>query len=449
MIQPRRIILFLPFLLFLTNGTFPNQTPASHSNSQKTFPATIVHGGAGRDTIVGGSGNDFLSGGAGGDTIVGGPGRDTIKCGSGGADIVYASAADTLQGCAGDTIVKFSPFVASTNIPARLQWNANYGYCGETSLIDAGMALGQYTSQWTARGLASTGNQWLEGSQLLLGTPPQGNLLVAANAMRLDASAINTDSQSTSTYLAWIKEHVVAGDTVIMGVYNNVNILGEDAPGDPYYDHIVPVVRVGSQQPLLGTNASRYFANDTITFSDNGLFTPHPNTQPNVPGNTPNNPSGSTEFTYEFGTFQKTRAQANKGSSVADLYSIREFAPNFAAAVTSVIDETVGGPVTIPVSLTSSTNNEGFENQTNLYAAPNATPIILTAQVKIPDQSQHYTLYRYDSFDAVPTSDFNTNGANAAQSWNISAGSGPTFSVNVPATSGDTQVFRAVPTTAS
>ncbi|MFZ8911013.1 MAG: hypothetical protein ACO20A_10210, partial [Candidatus Nanopelagicales bacterium] len=41
------------------------------------------------------------------------------------------------------------------NMAPRLQWNANGGYCGEVSFISAGMRYGQYTSQWTARSLAS------------------------------------------------------------------------------------------------------------------------------------------------------------------------------------------------------------------------------------------------------------------------------------------------------
>ena len=42
-------------------------------------------------------------------------------------------------------------------VAPRLQWNSNYGYCGETSFISAGMYFGQYTSQWTARSAASPG----------------------------------------------------------------------------------------------------------------------------------------------------------------------------------------------------------------------------------------------------------------------------------------------------
>lgn len=67
-----------------------------------------------------------------------------------------------------------------TVMSPRFQWNANSGYCGETAFISAGMRFGQYTSQWTARSLASPGvDQWKPSSQLLLGV----NDLRAAKAI--------------------------------------------------------------------------------------------------------------------------------------------------------------------------------------------------------------------------------------------------------------------------
>ena len=36
----------------------------------------------------------------------------------------------------------------SLDMPPRLQWNTNYGYCGEVSLISAGLFFGQYCSQY-------------------------------------------------------------------------------------------------------------------------------------------------------------------------------------------------------------------------------------------------------------------------------------------------------------
>jgi hypothetical protein len=56
------------------------------------------------------------------------------------------------------------------NIPPRLQWNENYGYCGSTSMICAGLYFGAYISQYDNRRIASNStNQKEESSQLLLG----------------------------------------------------------------------------------------------------------------------------------------------------------------------------------------------------------------------------------------------------------------------------------------
>ncbi|ORY46796.1 hypothetical protein BCR33DRAFT_715229 [Rhizoclosmatium globosum] len=37
----------------------------------------------------------------------------------------------------------------------RVQWGANWGYCGELSFISSGLLLGQYVSQYDARGAAT------------------------------------------------------------------------------------------------------------------------------------------------------------------------------------------------------------------------------------------------------------------------------------------------------
>ena len=67
-----------------------------------------LHGGDGDDKLVGtyradvmdgGAGNDQVSGGSGNDTLTGGPGADVVSCGSGGADDAFVDAADRVSGC--------------------------------------------------------------------------------------------------------------------------------------------------------------------------------------------------------------------------------------------------------------------------------------------------------------------------------------------------------------
>ena len=311
-------------------------------------------------------------------------------------------------------------------MPPRLQWNANDGYCGETSFISAGLRYGQYTSQWTARSLASPGiPQWKSDSQLLLGV----NDLTAARAMRLEATDFRWRQQrSTEQYLRWIKKRFLRGDVVIMGVLNNVTTLGETPPGDREYDHIVPVMGIGSTTSLR-TGRKTYYASDAIIISDNGLYNVGP-TYPYL-------------YSYRFADFPRSRKAANQPGG--PLYSLRDRPANYAVAISGVADT---DHVTIPVRLTSNANGEGEWNVAVGKQPPAPTPITLTAHVTIPDDQVAYTVYLYDDFADVPTSNFNANADRAIETWQIPAGAGSRWSVTIDAMSDQTRAFRAVPVSA-
>lgn len=68
----------------------------------------------------------------------------------------FAASADTAQ------------HSRKNNIPPRHQWEANYGYCGEVSLISAGLYYGQYVSQYDARAI----DQNLNEAAMDLGSRP-------------------------------------------------------------------------------------------------------------------------------------------------------------------------------------------------------------------------------------------------------------------------------------
>ena len=324
-------------------------------------------------------------------------------------------------------------------------------------MIVAGMRVGQYTSQWIARSLAAPRiNQTLEASQLLIGTsPPVGNAVTAAAGMRLNLLSYDTaNGGSTPAYLAWVKQRFLAGNTVIIGVLNNVNMLGEYPPGDAEYDHIVPVMGVGSEQPFTAENTGKYFPTDTLTISDNGLYVPRGK---NVPGNSSGNPRGSSLYTYPFAEFQKTRAQANKGRGAGSLYSVLlatgTSLGNYAVAVTGVMDNSPGGPFVVPVTLASTAKDEGFPTVDPMAKPPAAKRTTITAAVTIPDATQAYRLYEYTRFSAVPRGNFNAAAvaypSDVARSWDIPAGSGSTYTVKLQNVStAGTYVFRAVPVSA-
>lgn len=322
----------------------------------------------------------------------------------------------------------FTYYSRGTTMTPRFQWNANGGYCGETSFISAGMHYGQYTSQWTARAVASPGvAQTKVKSQLLLGAGE--NDLRAARAMKLNAARFDSGHQrSVAQYLTWVKDKYLKGHVVIMGVLNNVRTLNEPLPGDSVYDHIVPVLGIGSSRPL-NAYAQDYLASDDITISDNGLH----DIGPNIP----------YLYTYRFDQFPLSRAAANRNGG--PVYSLRDRPQNYATQVTGIIDP---DHVTIPIRLTSNVNGEGVQDQEYLRSAPPATAITLTAHVSVPRSDRAYNVYLYDDFAKVPTRNFNANAADAIRSWVIPAGTTGTWTTTIHVMSNQTMVFRAVPVSA-
>lgn len=337
--------------------------------------------------------------------------------------LAYAVAADAREGSPIPT-----RFAQMIDIAPRRQWNANSGYCGETSFISAGMYFGQYCSQFTARSLASPGvPQSNEDSQLLLGV----NDIEAARKMRLEAQPFYRRTQRTvAEYLAWVKSNFARGNVVVLGVYNNVRALDEDLPGFSTYDHIVPVLQFGSQR-RLDPDVARAHPSDVVTISDNGLYGPV--------GDPPAYPM---LYSYRLRTFPRTRRAAN--ARRGPIYAVRSTPENFGVAISGIVD--LDG-VTIPVRLTSDLDGEP-EMIDGSDVPPAAVPMTLTATVSIPDESVAYNVYRYDDFAQVPASSFNALADRAVESWVIPAGSGAQWVVTIPTMSDATVVLRAVPQSA-
>ncbi len=314
-------------------------------------------------------------------------------------------------------------------IPPRLQWNANYGYCGEVSLISCGLYYGQYCSQYKARSLASPGiPQNHPNSQLLLGV----NDVRAATAMRLETIAWKTAKQkTTSEFLLWIKSQLLQGHPVVIGLFMNQYLFYGDKTknaGDPDYDHIVPVTGIGSSYPFTA-NTVNYYPSDTLFFSDNGLW---------APKNTP-----IYSFSSTFGQFPKSRTNANLPKS--PVYSLNNDASNYGLAVTGIKDK---DGQTARVTLTASPNSEIPAISEGSQNPPSPSQLTLKVTVAIPNQSLSYNLYLYDSFEAVPDSRFNAGASQASKIWRIPAGSGSSYVLNLTLSSDKVAVFRAVPATA-
>ena len=316
-------------------------------------------------------------------------------------------------------------YTAGSKLPARIQWNANYGYCGETAFISAGLNYGQYLSQYDARALASKNTpQSLESSQLLLGV----NDVAAAKAMHLTATAFNTAQQPTApAFLTWVKSNVTAGYPVVIGVFvNQSRFYGTTNlnAGDTEYDHIVAVTGITSTHPLTGPTT--YYADDALTFNDNGEWTGTNGQPQNV-------------FSYSFGTFATTRQKAN--AKTAAVYSLKNGA-DYGIAITGIVDLS---RETVPVRLTTSVNAETPVMVDGSTTRPAAKPVTLTITVSNLKPGTTYTLYRYNTMANVPDSTINANAAKAAQKWTIRIAAGTTYTMTQTINSNETAVYRAVP----
>lgn len=313
------------------------------------------------------------------------------------------------------------------DIPQRQQWEANYGYCGEVSLISAGLYYGQYISQYDMRAVASPNiDQSREDSQLLLGV----NAEQAAARLHLKATSWKRRGGSVDGFLTWVKANVVNGYPVTIGVYYNYGIFDNDTArlaGNKEYDHIVPVTGIRSSKPLEGN--ALYHPDDVLIFSDNGLWAPN----------------GRPKYTYRysFKEIQASRVEANSGAHPD--YSLARSGGNYGIAVTGIIDR---DGETLPVRLQTSIASEAPAMKEGSSKRPASSPITITATVSRLKPGTSYKLYRYDTLQAVPEQSFNGNAAKAAKMWSIKIASGSTYSVKETIRSSAIAVYRAVPVTA-
>jgi hypothetical protein len=229
--------------------------------------------------------------------------------------------------------------------PARVprafyEWYNNNGYCGEVSMIQAGMAFGQWTSQFNARlfcasGLSQTGPDGYcaahnanpnYNSQMLLESPRGGDQRFASapaclDNFSLESSHFETEKQASGKngykqYMSWIKQRLIEGQIVAIGVTHK----GHDSPE---YDHIVTVVKIATNHD---PENSEYFDDDVIYFDDhgsntfqNGKLSPHHPPIPFAASQTPDS-CDPYIYAYSFGRLAHSRAEANADG--APLYSI-------------------------------------------------------------------------------------------------------------------------------
>jgi hypothetical protein len=309
------------------------------------------------------------------------------------------------------------------DIPPRYQWNHNYGYCGEVSMLSAGLYYGQYISQYNARAAASNAPQNEARSQLLLGV----NDMRAARHMHLAAIGWTDPSRDNGDrFLVWVKEHVVLGQPVAIGIdMNEFRFYHKRNPwaGSPQYDHIVPVIGIRSGEL---EDKQTYLPDDDILFSDNGEW-------------------GSLHharyfFAYRFKDFLKTRREANAPNG--PIYSLASKARDFGVAITGVTDE---DHETVPVRVTTNLNYELPQIAEGSSRRPRPERLVLTVTVFGMQDGTVYNIYRYDRLNAIPDGAFNAHAANASKKWVVTAGPSGRFVLSEIIMSDEVAAYRAVP----
>jgi hypothetical protein len=299
------------------------------------------------------------------------------------------------------------------------QWENNFGYCGEVSMIEAGLANGQWMSQYDARlvcgaGLGQAGppittNAWCSqygianyNAETLLEEPNTGVsgtiqswgvMSQCAANMRLNSTFYpyqgvaaqqpanlcagkNASSACPGyqAYMSWIKQQVILGYTVNIGVLiQNVATAGDQ------YDHEVPVVKIGTNHSPTDPT---YYPDDVLYIEDHGVYwfngtKATDNTAPEPP---PGSGSNTTQCTpYIFGyTFSEMGATGSQASKSTNKYSIVLPANTTIQTWTGFNGNTnktggnASGPITGP-------NNYGVAVSGVMDTYNETVPVVLTA----------------------------------------------------------------------
>ncbi len=374
---------------------------------------------------------------------------------------------DTAPWCNQTLLGYAPPATAGTIAPRRpirpfYQWQSNNGYCGEVSLLQAGMNNGLWASQFNVRSLCGFQSQGDDGfpkgtplsqsgpdgycaantnslgvasaevgSQLLIDNADasrgQNSVLTCANNAGLAAVRYITPSSldgqgAFQDFVVWVKKQIIAGHWVTAGV------LTPGGKSDEY-DHIVSIMSVGTNHAVTD---SAYYADDVFTFDDHGAYT-FDGTEPiDNPATPPGAVPGSRRCTpYVFGVrvgdLAKTRASLN-ALSTGQPYAIAlpkrstngHSLLDYAFAVTGPLDDD-GTTLPVVVSIAKASTN-GVDNPRDpkagyQYEAPyvgtsdkgdsctNAPPtswmdLQLRVEVEGLTAGKKYNLYRY-IFDAV------------------------------------------------
>lgn len=277
-------------------------------------------------------------------------------------------------------------------IAPRLQWDELDGYCGECCIQQAALYFGTYVSQYICRGIINPNQK----SQLLVGLNEQQVL----SALRLGSVAFaysRVPSPQFPAYLVWLKQHLSLLRPVLITAF----VRGLN---DPDYDHIM--LATG----FTGQDTVNYNPADQLAFND--CFNP-------------------LVFTRPAAKLSDNRRMRANGAKY-------EFCiPSticYGCAVTGIQDTS---RLALPVQISMATWSEP-----DLMAG--AAPVMLNGTVTvsglIPGKS--YSLYRYNDYRVVPTTNYAKSKYSSALNFVASVAS-VSFQVTIP--SNGVAVFRCLP----
>ena len=277
-------------------------------------------------------------------------------------------------------------------ITKRVQWNANYGYCGETSFIDALLYYGGYMSQYNMRALAISlmdddVQQSDKGGQLLI----DGNIdMKVASALGL--KSISYTGKNTDEFIKWINTNIKM--PVIIGVYMNSDMLEcedcDNCDADPDYDHIVPVISVDYNVniPIKQDNMKK------ITICDNGLYTDDKNNPyymcPNITPMTRKDALCNNSTIY---AIPKVVMPTKKFKT-----RLTNTLKNYGIAITGLLDSN-----SIPIRIISVPNIETPEMVDGSNDQPDSNIVSLTLYLSKLIRNKKYDLYKCTNMFNIPT----------------------------------------------
>lgn len=246
------------------------------------------------------------------------------------------------------------------NAPPRFMWGWGAGlsgYCGETSFQTNGIFWGEWVSSEKVRTTA--------GSELLIAVNDEK----AAKALKFQYEEWDYESSNPqgANFVAWLRSHIDEGHIIAIGVYEQMK------NGDEDYDHIVPVI--GYQySSASGATTGIYF---------NDLY------------------STETRFLAVPAGIQTRSACTMSNAQQPYNYCIPKTVSYGIAFLGNV--DTSSQTYRVTLTMPSWTEPD-YGKEDKIYASP--VNFTVSATVSGLRVGGSYTVYRFDSYSTLPSSNF-------------------------------------------